>query len=38
MPCWVMPTAMPPMKLTKMMMMPAMASPLMNFIAPSKEP
>ncbi|MNH02837.1 hypothetical protein D3C79_620830 [compost metagenome] len=32
------PMAMPPMKLTKMITMPAMASPLMNFMAPSNEP
>jgi hypothetical protein len=38
MPSWVVPTMMPPVILTKMMISPAMASPLTNFFAPSSAP
>ena len=38
MPCCSMPIAMPPRMLIETMMMPAMASPLTNFEAPSIAP
>ena len=38
MPSWNTPIASPPSRFTTMMTMPAMASPLTNFIAPSIEP
>ena len=38
MPFWAIPTAKPPMRLTRVMTMAAMASPLTNFEAPSIEP
>ena len=38
MPCWATPMMMPPMRLIAVMMMPAIASPLTNFEAPSIAP
>ncbi len=38
MPFWATPTAKPPIRLTSVMMMAAIASPLTNFEAPSIAP
>ena len=38
MPCWVMPMIVPPTMLTTATIMPAMLSPLTNFMAPSMAP
>ena len=38
MPRWITPMPKPPMRLIIMTMMPAMASPLTNLLAPSIEP
>ncbi|MNN51631.1 hypothetical protein D3C81_1662860 [compost metagenome] len=38
MPCWKIPTAMPPIRLMNRINRPAMASPRTNLLAPSMEP